>query len=428
MSIPIRLLAALAALLWMVGTPAHADEVRFKVLHAFDVSDPATGASSTGSIPDSRPAIGKGKAIYGMTSVGGVNGTGVIYRYHGHRYDVLHTFGAVDENGANADGAFPGVALTVASDGALYGMAQFGGANGTGTIFKLAPSGSFTVLHTFGAIDANGFNDDGASPLRTIVVGDDGNLYGTTRVGGHNGLGVAWSIRPSGAFKVIRHYTSDEGHAASLLQGRDGFLYGCGVWPEAGLGSGTLYRMDTSGGQFHVLYRFSPVDANGSNADGAECYEPFVESAPGQFVASTTFGGPNGTGVVFRYSLAHPNAVTRLHAFGATNGAGQNVDGANPQARLTLGDEGDLYSTASGGGANGSGVVFRIKRNGSFQVLHTFSSVDPVTGSNADGSFPDFGIVPRGDNRWIGAAGIGGQGSAADGFGNGTLYRLKLRD
>jgi uncharacterized repeat protein (TIGR03803 family) len=163
-----------------------------------------------------------------MTYDGGKNGNGVIYRFDlgSRQYTVLHTFSALDTNGDNEDGASPGVALTRGPADVFYGMASFGGANGNGTVFKITTSGAFTVLHTFSAVDASGNNYDGANPLRTVVFGKDGNLYGTTRIGGENtclfthGCGVAWVMdRWGNNFSVLHQFTATEGHAASLLQG-----------------------------------------------------------------------------------------------------------------------------------------------------------------------------------------------------------------
>jgi uncharacterized repeat protein (TIGR03803 family) len=115
-------------------------------------------------------------------------GNGVIYRFDQdwRQYPVLHTFSAMDANGDNEDGASPGNGLTAGPNGAFYGMAIFGGPNGAGTIFKITTSGQFTVVHAFSAVDANGNNEGGANPLRNIVVGNDGNLYGTTRIHRHS--------------------------------------------------------------------------------------------------------------------------------------------------------------------------------------------------------------------------------------------------
>jgi len=151
---------------------------------------------------------------------------------------------------------------------------------------------------TSSALDANAHNEDGASPLRTIVVGRETNLYGTIRVGGENtcgelpfpnGCGVAWVIDRSGNFHVLHQFIPAEGHAASLLQAKYGFSYGCAVWPATSvrnghpLPSGTLYRMGPRGGHFEVLYTFSQTNSSGENMDGADCYEPLVETNPGVF-------------------------------------------------------------------------------------------------------------------------------------------------
>jgi uncharacterized repeat protein (TIGR03803 family) len=169
-----------------MATVTRADEDGFSVLYRYQPPDPNTGASPLGSQPDSRPVLGPYHAVYGMTLDGGKNGTGVIYRFdlESHQYKLLHTFGALDSNGNNNDGAYPGVALTRGPGDAFYGVAQFGGQNGNGTIFKVTQSGEFSVLHTFSTLDANAHNEDGASPLRTIVVVHNDNLYGTTRIGG----------------------------------------------------------------------------------------------------------------------------------------------------------------------------------------------------------------------------------------------------
>jgi uncharacterized repeat protein (TIGR03803 family) len=427
-----------------VAISARGDEDDFSVLYRFEPAAPNTGASPLGSQPESRPVLGSDHALYGMTAEGGSNGTGVVYRFdlESHQYTLLHTFSAPDSNGDNSDGAYPGVALTRGPDDVFYGMATSGGQNGNGTIFKITKSGEFTVLHTFSALDANAHNEDGAVPLRTIVVGRNGNLYGTTRIGGENtcgevpfpnGCGVAWMIDGSGNFHVLHQFTPAEGHAASLLEARDGFFYGCAVWPNTHLPngqplpSGTLYRMGAWGGHFEVLYTFSQTNSSGENTDGAECYEPLVETKRGVFYGTTRLGGVNGNGVVFRYSLSNPDAVEVLHDFSATTD-GENWDGANPYARLILDHDGAMYSTASNGGKNGNGVVYRITPDGDFHVLHTFSATNPSTGANRDGAVPDFGVIRDWDHFLIGAAALGGRGSSA-GLGNsgGTLYRLELK-
>jgi uncharacterized repeat protein (TIGR03803 family) len=187
--------------------------------------------------------------------------------------------------------------------------------------------------------------------------------------------------------------------------------------------------MAPSGSHFQVLYTFSLTNASSENTDGADCYEPLVETDPGVFYGAATYGGTNGNGVVFRYSLSQPGVVDILHDFSASP-AGDNWDGANPYARLTPGSDGWLYSTASYGEANGNGVIYRIRPDCYFEVLYTFSPTDPVTGANKDGATPDYGVVlDENEDSLIGMADYGGAGSGAGFFySGGTLYELKLDD
>ena len=423
----VRLFHAFTATAVLSG-PVLADE--FSVLHTFDVANAVTGASPGGSQPDTRPVLGPQNTVFGMTYTGGANGNGLIYKYDlaTKKYSIVHSFSALDANGFNEDGATPGVALTRGPGDIFYGMASSGGSHGTGTVFSVTAAGKFEVLHDFSALNAEKHNEDGADPLRTIVVGGDGNLYGTTRLGGKNGLGVTWTINRSGAFVVLHEFTPSEGHAASLLLARDGFFYGCAVFPNPTLGSGVLYRMDPSGKHFEVLYKFTPVNAGGANEDGAECYEPLVERENGVFFGTAMYGG-NGNGVVFRYSLAQPHHLDVIHNFSVCETSSDvciNPDGANPYTRLTARGDGALYGTASSGGGGGSGVVYRVRPDEAFEVLHTFAAVNPVTGANVDGAAPDFGVIFAEDDSLIGMADAGGKGDATYGYGNGTLYRLSI--
>jgi hypothetical protein len=177
-----------------------------------------------------------------------------------------------------------------------------------------------------------------------------------------------------------------------------------------------------------VLYTFSQTNASGENMDGADCYEPLVEVRPGVFYGAAFHGGTNGNGVVFRYSLWNPGGVEVVHDFSALNSAGQNWDGAGPGGRLALGPHGTLNSNTEAGGANANGVIYTLREDGRFEVLHTFSATNATTGANDDGAFPDEGLLADG-NKLIGIAIYGGDGSPA-GYNNsgGTLYELTLDD
>ena len=112
----------------------------------------------------------------------------------------------------------------------------------------------------------------------------------------------------------------------------------------------------------------------------------------------TTGGGVHGEGTVFRIEL-HGQSFQVLHSFDSLNPA----DGANPDGSLIAATDGWLYGTA-GGGASGQGIVFRIDpSSGAFEQLHS------MTG--ADGSVPRAGLVQAGDRLFYGTAQVGGPSS-----------------
>lgn len=129
--------------------------------------------------------------FYGCAG-GGTHGNGAVYSVTRTGVEtVLHNFG----DQANDPAAAPSCAVTHEVSGALYGMSSGGGANANkGTVFKLEPpvSGSGpwteTVLHSFGPGD--GQNPDTA-PLKRGSV-----LYGTTELGGANASGTVFKLRP----------------------------------------------------------------------------------------------------------------------------------------------------------------------------------------------------------------------------------------
>ena len=130
--------------------------------------------------------------------------------------------------------------------------------------------------------------------------------------------------------------------------------------------------------------------------------------------------------MIFRYSAEKGGSYSFIHAFSALNPDGNNADGASPYARLTRGDDDWLYSTASAGGQFGNGVVYRVRRGGDFELVHTFSAVNPDTGANVDGATPDYGVLLEGCSTLIGMTDYGGAGSSAGATGNGTLYRIEV--
>jgi uncharacterized repeat protein (TIGR03803 family) len=166
--------------------------------------DPATGAFSLVSrfgptdAPQAAPVELNG-FLYGTTSAGGDTQHGSIYKITlaaPRTFTTLHSFaGGVRGSPANQDGAVPTGRLLVASDGNLYGTTSMGGSNasidpnGDGIIFRLTPAGAFTVVHTFGASAS-----DSARPFAGLVQGTDGSLYGTAHNGAYQSEGTVFKI------------------------------------------------------------------------------------------------------------------------------------------------------------------------------------------------------------------------------------------
>jgi len=134
--------------------------------------------------------------LYGTTADGGANGgglgAGVVFSLSAAgKETVLYSFGATGKDGLN-----PYEGLVMDSAGNLFGTTRAGGASASGgarrggTVFKLSPAGTETILYSFGAAGAN----DGSSPQATLVMDGAGNLYGTTSAGGAHGDGTVFKI------------------------------------------------------------------------------------------------------------------------------------------------------------------------------------------------------------------------------------------
>jgi uncharacterized repeat protein (TIGR03803 family) len=295
-----------------------------------------------------------------------------------------------------SDGEDPLNGLVQGNDGNFYGTTQLGGASGDGTAFKITPSGTETLLHSF-----VGGSSDGATPYAGLIQGSDGNFYGTTQLGGASNGGTAFKITPSGTETLLHSFTGSSGDGAiltaGLIQGSDGNFYGATF--EGGANSeGTVFRITPSGTET-VLYSF----AGGSN-DGQSPSSGLIQGNDGNFYGTTANGGANGEGTIFK--ITPSGAETVLHSF--VGGS----DGATPYAGLIQGSDGNFYGTTWEGGANGDGTVFKISSSGTETVLYSFAG-----GSN-DGADPYAALIQGSDGNFYGTTGAGGTSNA------GTVFKI----
>jgi uncharacterized repeat protein (TIGR03803 family) len=200
----------------------------FTLLYSFN--------GETGAYPSCTLVQAADGEFYGTAENGGSSGYGTLFKITSSgQLTVLHSFDYTD-----GEVPVPGLAQDV--DGSLYGTTQYGGAYGYGTVFRLAPDGTFSTMYSF----AN--KGDGTYPYGALMVGGDGNLYGTATGGGTYGDGTVFRLAPTGTFATVAQFDGYQGNdpSAALVQGSDGKLYG--TTAEGGIANdGVTYSLTFSG-------------------------------------------------------------------------------------------------------------------------------------------------------------------------------------
>jgi uncharacterized repeat protein (TIGR03803 family) len=346
-----------------------------------------TGGNDGGS-PEAGLVQGSDGNFYGTTSHGGTNGDGTVFK--------ISTNGALTSlysfTGGN-DGAYPYAGLVQGSDGNFYGTTSGGGTNGDGTVFQISTNRALTSLYSFTG------GNDGGEPYAGLVQGSDGNFYSTTSGGGTNGDGTVFKISTNRALTSLYSFTggNDGSSPNGLVQGSDGNFYGT-TYNGGTSNLGTVFKISTNRA-LTSLYSFT-----GSN-DGANPDAGLVQGSDGDFYGTTQQGGTNGYGTVFKISTNR--ALTSLYSFTLGN------DGGYPDAGLVQGSDGNFYGTTEYGGTNTLGTVFKISTNGVLISLYSFNG-------GSDGANPNAGLVQGSDGNFYGTTSTGGEGEA------GTVFRLTV--
>ncbi len=292
------------------------------------------------------------------------------------------------------DGANPQAGLVQATNGDFYGTTAGGGANNYGTVFKITPSGTLTTLHSFD-------QKDGQTPLAPLVQAGDGSLYGTTQYGG-SGIpegGTVFKITPSGTLTTLYNFCSQSSCAdgerpfAGLVQASNGDFYGATGYGGAH-GVGTVFKI-TPSGTLTTLCDFCA--ARSGCADGVEPTAGLIQATNGNFYGTASDGGANDFGSVFKISPS--GTLTTLHSFGS------GADGQWPFAVLVQATDGNLYGTTYNS-------VFKISPDYPYTLttLHTFDGTD--------GANPVAGLVQATDGNFYGTTSQGGA------YNQGTIFRL----
>jgi len=365
----------------------------------------AGGAS--GSTPVAGLILDSSGNLYGTTQQGGKHGDGTVFKLTPSGTEtVLHSFGDSPN-----DGQGPQAPLTMDSAGNLYGVTFRGGAHKGGAIFKVTTGGTESVLYSFGAVRA-----DGQSPAGGLVMDSAGNLYGTTEDGGAYGAGTVFKLDVNGAETVLHSFLAlgmgadGQYPQGTLVMDGSGNLYG--TTPNGGAGSaGTVFKVSADG-TTTVLYSFAAATAT----DGRTPYAGVIVDSAGNLYGATVDGGANGgaggEGTVF--SLTASGKETLLHSFGGTAG-----DGLNPYASLLRDSAGNLFGTTRAGGSYGSGgarhggTVFALSPSGTETILYSFGAAGA-----SDGSSPQGSLVMDSAGNLYGTTASGGA------HGDGTVFKI----
>ena len=316
---------------------------------------------------------------------------------------VLYTF---CQNGCGTDGLKPQGGVIIDPDGDLWGTTLEGGSKNAGVVFDLVMPGLNSktssmdeeiVIYNFCQTPSKNLDcSDGALPVGGLAAGRLGNFYGTTFTGGNGGPsgssggGTVFAVLPGGLFKTLHEFCK-HGHpclggaspAYGLLANEEGTIF-YGTTVNGGLSddAGTVFKV-TSRGHVTTLYHFCSL---ANCKDGQTPSGPLISDSSGNLYGTTSVGGANAQGTVFELSASGTEKV--LYSFCALASC---ADGQQPAGKLAMDSSGNLYGTASAGGANGAGVVFRVvPKEKTEVVLYNFC---PGGTPCTDGSSPSAGVV-----------------------------------
>ncbi len=361
---------------------------------------------TNGNYPVAPLILGANGNFYSTTSAGGSASKGTIFEMTPTgTVTILHSFG---DGTVTNDGATPEAGLLLANDGNFYGTTSAGGSAGKGAIFQMKPGGAVTIVHSF---SDGSVTNDGATPYSTLIQGSDGDLYGTTAAGGSASEGTAFKTTLAGTYTLLHSFGDGtvagdgEEPMAGLVAGAAGNYYGTTFAGGTG-GRGVVYRISPNG-TVKLLHTFG--DGTVTN-DGAAPEAPLILGADDNFYGTTIDNDTNADGTVFEITTA--GVVTILHTFG--DGTVTN-DGKVPAAALIQGIDGNFYGTTTLGGSANKGAAFELTTTGALTILHSFGD-GTVTN---DGETPEASLFQYSDASFYGTTKVGTGTSTG-----GTVFRL----
>ena len=266
-----------------------------RVLHSF------VGGPTDGSNPAAGLVVDGAGNLYGTTYGGGASGLGTVFEVSATGAErILHSFA-----GGAADGANPSAHLVIDSAGILYGTTYGGGASGLGTVFEVSATGTESILHSFAGGPTDGASPDAGLLLDgDILYGTTSSgSFLTAQNGGaactnNSGCGTVFGLGINGFPQYTVHAfvggpTDGQDPVGGLLLGSDGNLYGTTYTGGANAnGAGTVFQITPAGET--VLYSFA-----GGTTDGAGPAGGLAMDSAGNLYGTTQAGGASGAGTVF---------------------------------------------------------------------------------------------------------------------------------
>jgi len=359
----------------------------------------ASSNCADGSAPNSLLMMAADGNYYGTTTGGGANNTGAIFQFNPRTstYQVLYSFCSQT---ACADGQSPYSGLVQDAQGNLWGTTLQGGANLEGTIYEITTGGVFNVVYSF--CSQSGCTD-GDTPFGGLTLASDGNLYGMTFGSGNSYDSVIYRITPDGTYTELYSWCTlescDDGWEpyGDMVQGSDGNLYGT-TSVGGSQNGGVVFSMGTDGSNYTVLYPFCSLS---NCADGgAPGYGKLVQASDGSFYGQAQQGGVNGAGTIFKVTPA--GTYTDIYDYCSATGC---ADGGSPNnSTLIYGSDGNLYGVAAGYGVYGNGAFFELSSANAYTNWYSFCALN----SCPDGSQPNGGVIQAQDGSFYGVTQGGG--------------------
>ncbi len=323
--------------------------------------------------------LGSDGNLYGATVGGGSRagnhyGAGTVYKMTtAGELTTLYEFCTTTPC---SDGENP-IGIILASDGNFYGVTGAGGKFKQGTLFRVSPTGEFTLLYTF-CSQAN--CADGSYVIFPPIQATDGNFYGTTFNGGTFNGGVIYELTASGTYTVLYNFCSsdqcpDGQYPNSITQGSDGNFYGTTQYGGS-LQGGIIYELTAASHQYSVVHTFAQSIYGFSQT-------ALTLASDGNLYGTLGGGGsgswdPSTLGEIFQFTSGGAfNDLAIFHA-GRPNGF-------NPLDPVFQGTNGNFYGTTAygglggdyGGGGVGFGTVFQFS-NGLSPLVETVPLAGPV--------------------------------------------------